>query len=415
METKMKKLVYDGVNEVMNGKIAFMEQCMSYRATQEMMADRISQDAKLREKLNCATTDAVRKKIYHQMLSGEEFGLLYDAIYEKRIIQFMENTKNPQMWRYVLPMQLDGTRMELDITYFIVYGIMSHPCCRETFHREADRLGELCEYYERSDYKNKYFEKCFQTEDIWDARALVGLLEKMRQEEEDGEAYQFLMKVIYAGYGYIKRQMKDRDCITGRWMKEVLQDDASASYNMMAVAGKIFILLAIAEDLRIPYVWDYEMLTLFRSFQEFQEEMECGILEHSGLPFLENADHIGFLQKVDEKYGSHDSLFDLLQQEREDAMGELLVRVMSLYEVNPRKFWNDKLSGQEVERLLQQSETWSMKNYRYMLVVAQLCKYIQKLENAYLRSSEEQTIWHIHSNNIPNGIKGQDVQIRCRK
>lgn len=384
METKKKKLVYVGVNEVINGKIAFMEQCMRFRATREMIADRLSEDEELREKLHCVTTDILKEKVYHTMPAGEDFGLLYDALYEKRIRQFVKNTEDPHMLRYVLPMQLDGTKMELDITYFIVYGIMINPCCREAFYREAEMRDELYEYYDQSDYKNKYFEKCFLAEDIRDARAFVGLLEKMRQEEEEGETYRFLMRIIYAGYGYMKRQIRGRKYITGCWLREFLRDDASESYNMIAVVSKLFVLLVIAEDVQIPYVWDYEMLVMFRSFQEFQEEMECGIVEHNGLQFFDNVDSADFLQKFDETYGTHNSLFDLLQQEGQDAMGELLVRVMSLYEVNPRKFWRDKLSDQEVNCLLKQSETWSMKNYWCMLVVAQLCKYIQKIEDKFI-------------------------------
>lgn len=385
MEIKSRKLVYDGVNEVMNGKIAFMEQCMRFPATREMIVKRLSEDEKLRKKLHCITTDRVKEKIHHMILTGKDLVLLYDALYEARVNQFIKDTEDPYMLRCALPMQLDGTKLELDVTYLIVYGMMINPRCRKALHAEIDAWADLMEYYEKSGYKNRYFEKCFQMEDVWDARALVGLLEKMRNEREEGKSYQFLMKIIYAGYGYMKRSVKSLKCITGCWIKDYLQDTFNRTRNMVSIVSKIFILLVIAEDIEIPYVWDFEMLVMFRSFQEFQEEMECGIAEHTGLQLYKNVNYHNFLEEFDKSYKTHNSLFDLLQQENEDPMGDLLIRVMSMYEVNPRKFWKDELSEKEIEYLMRQSSTWDLKSYWHMLVVAQLCKYIQKMEDQYMR------------------------------
>lgn len=388
METNKRKLVYEGVKEVMNGKIMFMEQCMRFHAVREMIAERLDEDENLRQKLHSVTTGGGKEKMHHMALAREDFVLLYDTLYENRMKRLLENTEDSYILRCALPMQLDGTKMELDVTYFIVYGMMINPRCRKVFHEEADRWEELLESYERSDYKNKYFEKCFRVEDVWDARALVGLLEKMREEGEGGVFYQILMKIIYAGYGYMKAPIRGRKCITGCWIRDFLQDAFEQTRNMLSVVSQIFILLAIAEDLEVPYVWDYEMLVMFRSFQEFQEEMECGIGEHNGLQLFESTDYSEFLQKFDAKYGVHNSLFDLLSQDEEDPMEELLVRVMSLYDVNPRIFWDDGLSEKEVDLLLRQSREWSERDYWCMLVIAQLCKYIQKIEKAYLNTSK---------------------------
>ncbi|MBO5069354.1 MAG: hypothetical protein J6C37_03205, partial [Roseburia sp.] len=51
--------------------------------------------------------------------------------------------------------------------------------------------------------------------------------------------------------------------------------------------------------------------------------------------------------------------------------------------------WEYGLTDAEVRQLLEQSPKWSMKQYWNMLMVAQLCKYIQRLEQKYLRISRD--------------------------
>lgn len=386
-QAKTKGIVYDGICQEINGKAIFMRQCICYEGCLERIVEKL-QDESVAQKLKYSGLYRKGMGIARLMLHEDDLELLFDELYQGRMMQLLKKAENPLWEVYALPMSMNGERIRLDVTCLLVYGVMINERCREALKAMAAERDAYYGYYEASEYKGLWMEGFLRAEQIWDARLMLGLLEKMRKEEDE-DAYRLLMKVIYAGYGHIRRQIRGRKEIDGGLAREILARNISEENSMLPTVSAFILLMAMAEDLGIRYIWDYETLVMIQFFESSIDLLTNGEGAHARYEEFGAEDRKEFLEKYDEEYATHRSLLGLVAGQETDRLGELMTRVFDLYRISPRKFWNFDLTEEEEACLIRQHDRWSKRTYATGLILAQLCKYIRQLEEQYLAASRD--------------------------
>lgn len=380
-------IVYEGIRKVINGKAIFMRQCLCYKEVIGLIVEKL-EEGTMPERLQRNALYLGDKGFARLTFYEEDLEELFDQLFLGRMARLMKESNDVINELYTLPMSRNGEEIQLDATYPMVYGIVNNERCRAAIAAEIKERDEYYAHYEQSGYKNPYFEGFFRAEQIWDARLLLGLLDELRRDREDEGCYRQLMRIIYAGYGSIKRQIKIRDVITGAAAKEILNRDVPDENTMLPVISRMMLLMVMAEDMGIPYEWDYETLLLLHFFESTIDQLTNGERIHANLKDFET-DRKEFLQKYDEKYITHSSLLGLLRNGEPDQMSDLVLRVFDMYQMSPRKFWGYDLSMEETRCLMKQRERWSQRTYATALTLAQLCKYIRQLEDQFLLASKD--------------------------
>lgn len=387
MAKKRGTIAYEGIRKVINGKAIFMRQCLSYKDVVDILVEKLEDgalpDGLLHNMLYLQNSGIARLTIYEENL--EE---LYDRLFLGRITRLKKKSDNPLYELYTLPMSRNGEEIRLDVTYPMVYGIVNNDRCRAAIAAEIKERDEYYAYYEQSGYQNPYFEGFFRAEQIWDARLLLGLLERMRRNREDEDCYLLLMRILYAGCGRIKKQLKTRSVITGAAVKEILGNTVPSENAMLPTVSRMMLLMVMAEDMGIPYEWDYDTLIMIPFFEKTIEQLTKGERAFGDLKDFET-DQTEFFRQYDETYFSHSSLLGMLREGELKQISDLALRIFSLYQMSPRKFWGYDLSEEETRCLMRQREHWSQRTYATGLLLAQLCKYIRQLEEQLLLASKD--------------------------
>lgn len=387
MAEKRGTIVYEGIRKVINGKAIFMRQCLCYKDVVKIIVENL-EEGTLPDGLQHDVLYLQDRGIANLTFYEEDLEALFDRLFLRKLARFKKESNDQLYELYTLPMSRNGEEIHLDVTYPMVYGIVNHERCRAAIAAEIKERDEYYACYEQSGYKNPYFEGFFRAEQIWDARLLLGLLDRLRRDREDEGCYRQLMRIIYAGYGYIKRQIKTRDVITGTTAKEILGRDVPDENAMLPAVSRMILMMVMAEDMGIPYEWDYNTLVMLHFFESSIDQLTNGERAYGDLKDFET-DQRSFFQQYDEKYCSHSSLLGMLREGGLEQMADLALRVFGLYQMSPRKFWGYDLSKEETRCLMRQRERWSQRTYATGLMLAQLCKYIRQLEEQSLSSSKD--------------------------
>ena len=387
MAEKRGTIVYEGIRKVINGKAIFMRQCLCYKDVVKMIVENL-EEGTLPDGLQHDVLYLRDRGIASLTFYEEDLEALFDRLFLGKLARFKKESNDQLYELYTLPMSRNGEEIQLDVTYPMVYGIVNHERCRAAIAAEIKERDEYYACYEQSGYKNPYFEGFFRAEQIWDARLLLGLLDRLRRDREDEGCYRQLMRIIYAGYGYIKRQIKTRDVITGTTAKEILGRDVPDENAMLPAVSRMILMMVMAEDMGIPYEWDYNTLVMLHFFESSIDQLTNGERAYGDLKDFET-DQRSFFQQYDEKYCSHSSLLGMLREGGLEQMADLALRVFGLYQMSPRKFWGYDLSKEETRCLMRQRERWSQRTYATGLMLAQLCKYIRQLEEQSLSASKD--------------------------
>lgn len=387
MAEKRGTIVYEGIRKVINGKAIFMRQCLCYKNVVKMIVENL-EEGTLPDGLQHDALYLPDKGIASLAFYEEDLKELFDQLFLGKMARFKKKSNDQIYELYTLPMSRNGEEIELDVTYPIVYGIVNNSRCRAAITAEIKERDEYYAYYEQSGYRNPYFEGFFRAEQIWDARLLLGLLDKLRRDREDEDCYHQLMRIIYAGYGHIKKQIKKRNVITGTTVKEILGRNIPDENAMLSTVSRTMLLMVMAEDIGIPYEWDYDTLVMLHFFESAIDQLTNGERAYGNLKDFET-DQTEFFQQYDEKYFSHSSLLGMLREGELEQMSDLALRVFGLYQMSPKKFWGYDLSEEETRCLMRQRERWSQRTYAIGLMLAQLCKYIRQLEEQSLLASKD--------------------------
>lgn len=395
------KIVYEGICEVVNGKAAFMRQSMEDAQVLRLIAERLK-EKEFREKLGgYFVSDGGNGygRAYSEedcgksgsMLTVEGLEYLFDEVFSEKIMHGLKETEDPAYKMYVLPMLMNGIKKRIDVTGFVIYGIICSRRCRQALWAEMPEGDDYYRYYEQSPYAGWALEECLKAEEIWDARLLAGLLEKMRKEEEGGPSYRLLMKIIYAGYGNLRKWMEGKNTVSGSDIKAKVFAAHSGEYSMLYCISEMALALVIAQDNETEIYPDYEMLLLLHFMEKGEAEMWEG---NDGVNYYkadeeDAAENKKFLKKFMEKYGTASSLEALIFKKGTGRMDSLVLGVMAQYHISPRMFCGMDLTEEEVQNLLKLNDNWTSKSYWSVLVIAHLCKYIEDLKEKYLMHTAE--------------------------
>ena len=396
------KILYEGIREVINGKAAFMRQSMQHGQVYGQIAERLKDEEFCRklEHYRKKEGEAERKKSVGYadgedslafVLTEEGLEYLFDELFSEKILRRLREAENPAYRMYALPMFLNGVEKAVDVTCFVIYGIICNQRCLQMLWSELPDGDDYYSYYEQSQYRSWAMEECLKAEEIWDARLLAGLLEKVRQEEEGGTAYRLLMKIIDAGYGELRQWLSEKNMVTGNDIKTQVFTAHSGEYSMLSCISEIVLAMVIAQDCGVEVSCDYEMLLLLHFMERGEKEMREGNGSRTKNGREETAEEHDrkFLKKFRKKYGTVSSLEALIFRNGTKRMDGLLSDVMAQFHISPRMFCGLELTEEEVEALLDLNDKWTVKSYWSMLVIAHLCKYIEALKERYLMHTAE--------------------------
>lgn len=293
---------------------------------------------------------------------------------------------------YVEPLEYDEMDLCIDPACFIVYGLIWNRRCRETLEQLLPEDPSYYEYYENSDYKGPAFESHFRAEDVWMARRLIGMLEKIRAQEEPGQECALLMQAVYAGYRFLRRAIKDLLVLTGGDIYKMLRNDAE-DFNAMAMASQIIFAVLIAEDLDILLEWDYGWVVMASFLEDYEDE------------FYDDADeddadteekYRNFLERFDKEFETTASLSELMMHGTEDQREILLRNILHQFHISERIFWEHGLTSAELQNLIHQDTDWTTERFWGALAAAQLCKYIREITQMYLEKAPESARFQEH-------------------
>lgn len=380
-------IVYEGIEKVINGKAIFMRQCLCYKDVVEMIVEKLKEGT-LPDRLQHDVLYLRNGEVASLTFYEEDLEALFDQLFLGKMARLKKESNDQLYELYTLPMSRNGEKIQLDVTYPMVYGIVNNDRCRAAIAAEIKERDVYYACYEQSEYKNPYFEGFFRAEQIWDVRLLLGLLDRLRRDKDDEGCYRRLMRIIYAGYGYIKKQIKTRNVITGTTAKEILGRDIPDENAMLVTVSKMMLMMVMAEDMGIPNEWDYNTLVMLHFFESSIDQLTNGERTYGDLNDFET-NQKEFFQQYDEKFLSHSSLLGMLREGELEQMADLALRVFGLYQMSPRKFWGYDLSEEETRCLMRQRERWSQRTYATGLMLAQLCKYIRQLEEQSLQASKD--------------------------
>lgn len=387
MAEKRGTIVYEGIRKVINGKAIFMRQCLCYKDVVKTIVENLEKGT-LPEGLQHDVLYLRDRGVASLTFNEKNLEDLFDQLFLGKMARFKKESNDKLYELYTLPMSRNGEEIQLDVTYPMVYGIVNNDRCRAAIAAEIKERDEYYACFEQSEYRNPYFEGFFRAEQIWDARLLLGLLDRLRRDGKDGGCYRQLMRIIYAGYGYLKRQLKARNVITGTMVQEILRGNVPAENAMLSTVSRMMLLMVMAEDMGIPYEWDYNTLVMLHFYESSIDQLTNGERAYGDLADFET-DQREFFQKYDEKYSSHSSLLGMLREGELEQMADLVLRIFGLYQMSPIKFWGYDLSEEETRCLMRQRERWSQRTYATGLILAQLCKYIRQLEEQSLLASKD--------------------------
>lgn len=391
------KIVYEGIHEVINGKAIFMRQSMQYDKVYKLIEERLK-DKSFQEKMSRCGEEMEDGSYVLWKLTDAALEWLFDELFSKKISRCLKEMENPAYRMYALPMSMNGVEKTVDITGFVIYGIICNKRCRQMLWAEMPEGDDYYSYYEQSRYRSWALEECLKAEEIWDARLIIGLLEKMRWEEENGFAYRLLMKIIYAGYWGLRKWLEEKTVVTGSEIKAQVFIAHSEEYSMLYCICEIVLAIIIAQDSGVEVCFDYEMLLLLHFMERSEAEMREGNSCAQDVrkdEEVKKAEYGKFLKRFRKEYGTDSSLEALIFRSETKRIDKLLIGVMAQYHISPRMFCGMDLMEEEKQALLGLSDKWTMKSYWSMLVIAHLCKYIGELKENYLMHMVESA--RIHS------------------
>lgn len=177
------RLIYEGVKETLNGKAAFMEAALAYKQVREEIGKRLAEDDVLRSRLKCVTMPGERGVHMRLDLEEEDLELLFDVFNCRNTKRFLDNSDD--ITKIVgAPLLTSKYEVEIDITYYVANAMIMNESCRRKLEEALTEREEYYAFWEKSAYNYPEFEDCVPIEYIWDFRTLIGMLEKLRQEEE---------------------------------------------------------------------------------------------------------------------------------------------------------------------------------------------------------------------------------------
>lgn len=295
----------------------------------------------------------------------------------------------------------DQEEKDIDATGFLVYAVLENERCRQKLFEYMGEQGGLCyQAYRKSVYCGSPLLKWFPQQKVLGAMLCLGLLERVRAEE-DNAAYEAFISIASAGYKKARKYVKRCDVVDGKAFQDMLADGEVAYCLSSGVIG-----LVLAEDVQTPIHMDFLLLSFLPVLKRYGD----GFLE-ADAPVEISAEGRERCREMMEKYhcddyaecyfgyprrGSRALRPELVE---EDMENDPVVRHMShetvdfgdiftIFGLNLRMLQGVRLTEQEAGQLFSLCPEIRGEEYMPVLLVATLCKYLAGIGEGY-RPEEE--------------------------
>ena len=153
MEFGNGRIIYDGVQDTFNGKVAFMENIIRYPVVQRDVARHVMENQALREKIGYTKTRIGNQACARLEMAEDAFEMVFDSMVGKKAGERLKEA-DPLLYEFGQPMLEGAVEIHLDATYLIVYGMVINPKCRQALKAEITNPNEYYSYWENSKYYN---------------------------------------------------------------------------------------------------------------------------------------------------------------------------------------------------------------------------------------------------------------------
>lgn len=380
------RLIYDGIHETFRGRAAFIEEALQYEPVQQRVAQCLAEDKALREKIGYTGTFMHNGVMMNIPLHEDALDLLWDILM-KRIVTEQIKAGSDTLELGASPMIQPEFRIDLDFTFYLAYALIANRACLEKMREIMPKADEYHEYWQQSVYNDPDVECYISAEYLPVFREVIGIILKLQEEEYHGPVYQKFMTIVYAGNRFWKNRLKGRKILGGDEFRDLLIKEIPLLYNSFHLKSLAFLLLVIAEDMKIEIAWDYGMLQLLDLYDDIPrdiKQVDAAWKEMKQSQKKQESAYRNLIQKLDEDGAVHHSMTELVLNPTHSELGQLVMKIMHMFDLDPRKVEFYALTEEECQELFCQKEKWSQKTYAYSLIIAHLCKYIKKVEAWYL-------------------------------
>lgn len=376
-------ILYKGLSLKLHVKRAFMRQIIKSKEVVGELAELLKNE-RICSNLTLGSIKLGRGKQFQ--ICEEDLDYLFDEMIGRKVtdskLEKMSEDVRREWLMYKDIFESDGEEVVLDVTNFITYAIlMSSKCIKCLYEEIEDKQlhNTLVETFERSKYRAEDFEKCIDARKVGASRLIRGLLVLFREQRSE-QLYRIIINVITAGFGRNRRMLKQYETLDSDALREIQRrfiDEENINYIYLACEQVIMYVLS--EDLGKEICWDFTLLSLAYNYMSYAEELK-GCYFQTEVGELTEEDCKEELEKVKAKYGTYNSVNELICGRGDGEKTSHISGLIHSYQISPRKFNEFSLTVQEVTELMNQKEHWNTKDYMYCMVIAVLCKYIKVLE-----------------------------------
>lgn len=373
-------IIFNGLRCKVNTKAAFVDMCMEtpVLASKMLASPVVASECGRRM---CSLENEEKSGVYalRVELNEEKREQIYEEIFGEKLEDGRFEKLSEIHRRLLEPIRvMHQKETKVDVIPFIVYGIVRNNRCRSMLLESLAGCEKEClRIFQGSEYQSERFLRKFLLDERKAARLMVGLLLLLRQEESE-EKYRMVMNIIYAGYKSLKNVVKKLDHLTGKQFEEIMKKDILVELSLC----QMVIEMVIAEDLDIPRLLDYQfcqvvcMLKIYEERRLHPQETEVDMAEGKRL-------YRKFLREHWEPGAYYVSEF--LEKENQEMCErwEKMENLLNIFGMETRALYGICLEKWEAEMLCTIFEEKDWERYKYVLLLATLCKYIQQIEAMY--------------------------------
>lgn len=373
-------IILNGLSCKVNTKAAFVDMCMDTPSlAARMLASPIvisecGRKVRSLEEEGRSGVLALRVE-----LNEEKREQIYDEVFGKKLEDGRFEGLSDSHQRLLEPIRtMHQKEIRIDAVPFIAYALVRNSRCRSMlFESASGREKEWLEAFQGSEYQSERFLRKFLLDERKAAKLAVGLLLLLRKEESE-EKYRTVMNVIYAGYRSLKNVVKKLEHLNGKQYEELMEKDTMVEL----ILSQMVIEMVIAEDLGIPRIEDYQfcqvvcMLKVYEERRLSPKEKEVDMSEGKRI-------YRKFLKDHWEPGAYYVSDFLEIKNQEMCEKWERLEDLLNIFGMEARALYGICLEKWETEMLCTIYEEKDWEQYKQLLLIATLCKYIQQIEAMY--------------------------------
>jgi len=374
-------ILFSGLRCKVNTKAAFVDMCMKAPA----LASKIMQSpvvvAECGRKVCSLYEDEVKNGVVSLRveLNEEKRERIYEEVFGDKLRSDKLDTLLGTHKKLLDPIEMmHNKEMEIDVIPFIVYGIARNGRCRSVLQKTLEGSEQEClTAFQESPYDTSVFLRKFLLEERKSVKLATGLLLIGRKEASE-EKYRMIMNVIYAGYRPLKNATKNLERLEGEMFQDIMDKDMV----MELILSQMVIQMVIAQDLCVPLVEDYQFCQVVCLLKAYD-----GRMLHQQVKERDMTEGKRIYRKLLRSHWEPGAYYvsAFLESESQGICEawEKVEDLLKVFGIDPRALYGLCLEKWEAEMLCTIFEEKDWERYKYLLLLATLCKYIQQIEAMY--------------------------------